>query len=63
MRYFSLAMSALYFALGILFLFTDVLQDRIPTYRIPLGLVLLTYGIGRAWIWKRKYAQEQSNNA
>ena len=55
MKYFSLAMSLLYIAVALLLLFTDAMSERIASFRVPLGLVLLAYGAMRGWIWWRKF--------
>ncbi len=60
MKYFALAMSALYVLIGCLFLFTDVLLEQIPDFRLPLGLLLAGYGVVRAFLWRRKYADQNA---
>ncbi|MBS1582247.1 MAG: hypothetical protein JST66_08625 [Bacteroidetes bacterium] len=57
MKYFALAMSAVYVLAGCAFLFTDALVQFIPRFRLPIGLVLVGYGILRFFLWRRKYAQ------
>jgi hypothetical protein len=54
MRGFALAMSAVYIAVGALLLFTDVALDLIPRFRPGLAVVLITYGVLRAWKVLRK---------
>jgi hypothetical protein len=56
MKYFGLAMSLLYVLAGCGFLFTDLLIDLIPLYRVPLGALLAGYGVIRMVLWWRKYA-------
>ena len=58
MKYFALVMSTLYVLAGCLFLFTDVLAEQIGTFRVPLGLMLVGYGVVRAYLWRRKYADQ-----
>lgn len=58
MKYFALVMSTLYVLAGCLFLFTDVLAEQISTFRVPLGLMLVGYGVVRAYLWRRKYADQ-----
>ena len=58
MKYFALSMSALYVLAGCLFLFTDMLAEHIRTFRAPLGLMLVAYGVVRAYMWRRKYADQ-----
>ena len=59
MRYFALVMSLVYILFGCLFLFTNFLQWQIPQYRVPLGIVLVCYGILRSYMWRRKNLQSQ----
>ncbi|HEX8515229.1 MAG TPA: hypothetical protein VF868_03445 [Bacteroidia bacterium] len=40
-------MVALYFALGLLFLFTDIAIDTFPENRRPIGIVFIIYGLFR----------------
>jgi hypothetical protein len=40
-------MVALYFALGLLFLFTDIASETFPANRQPIGIVFLIYGLFR----------------
>ncbi len=61
MKYFALAMSVLYVLAGCAFLFTDALMRLVPDYRLPIGLLLLGYGVVRAYLWRRKYADEANN--
>ena len=60
MKYFALVMSALYVLVGCLFLFTDVLLEQIRMFRLPLGLMLVAYGVVRAYLWRRKYADQSA---
>ncbi len=55
MKYFALVMSALYVLLGCLFVFTPVLGEQIRTFRLPIGLMMIAYGLVRAFLWRRKY--------
>ena len=57
MKYFALAMSALYVLVGCGFLFTNSLIAYMPRYRMPLGLLLVGYGIVRFYMWWKKNAQ------
>lgn len=54
MRWFALAMSAVYISVGMLLLFTDVALDLIPRFRPWLAAVLIAYGALRAWKALRK---------
>lgn len=58
MKWFALAMSALYIVAGCLLLFTSMLQ-MIQVYRAPIGGVLLAYGVIRGAMWYRKASEEQ----
>ena len=58
MKYFALSMSVLYVLVGCLFVFTDVLREHIRNFRMPLGLMLMAYGVVRAYMWRRKYADQ-----
>ena len=59
MKYFALAMSLVYVAAGAMILFTDFLYPQISRFRVPLGLVLVVYGVVRGIWWQRKQAQSQ----
>ncbi len=61
MKYFALSMSVLYVLAGGLFIFTDLLAEHIRTFRVPLGLMLMAYGVVRAYMWRRKYADQPEN--
>lgn len=53
--YFSLIMIALYFIIGLLFLFSDIVIDTFPAYREVIGGILLLYGVFRLYsIVKRR---------
>lgn len=60
MKYFSLAMSLFYLLVGCGFVFTDMLVHLIPTYRVPLGILLVGYGVVRFFLWRRKHANDGS---
>lgn len=57
MKYFALAMSAIYVAAGLALLLTDALIGLVPRFRLPLALLLMGYGIVRFVLWRKKYAQ------
>lgn len=63
MKYFALVMCAVYAAAGLALLFTNVVLDLIPRYRVPLGLLLVGYGILRAVLWWRKHGQQHRDAA
>jgi predicted permease len=54
LSWFSLAMSAFYAVMGLLFLTTNLLAEALPQYRAAIGAVLLGYGLLRGWMWYRK---------
>ncbi len=58
MKYFALVMCALYVLAGCVFLFTELLLEQVRVFRVPLGLLLVGYGAVRAYLWRRKYADE-----
>ncbi len=58
MKYLALVMSTLYVLVGCLFIFTDALAEHIRTFRLPLGVMLVAYGVVRAYLWRRKYADQ-----
>ena len=57
MKYFALAMSLIYVVAGAMLLFTNFMAMEITSYRVPLGLVLIGYGILRWFMWRKKQAQ------
>ena len=58
MKYVALVMSTLYVLAGCLFIFTDVLGEQITMFRLTLGLMLVAYGVVRAYHWRRKYTDQ-----
>jgi hypothetical protein len=58
MKYFALVMSSFYVLSGCVFLFTHFLEDIIPRFRVPIGLALMGYGVVRAYLWRRKFADQ-----
>ncbi|MBZ0204840.1 MAG: hypothetical protein K8H89_00845 [Flavobacteriales bacterium] len=59
MKYFALVMSVLYLMAGCLILFTNFMYPQISRFRVPLGVVLLGYGVVRGIMWQRKQAQSE----
>jgi hypothetical protein len=55
---FALLMSLFYLAMGVLFLFTNVLAEPLPHYRPAIGAAFLGYGALRLWMWFRKRKHE-----
>jgi hypothetical protein len=59
-RYYSnFAMVAIYIALGLLFLFTDIGIDSFPAYRKEIGWVMLIYAVIRVALSIRKFKREE----
>ncbi|MEO7080926.1 MAG: hypothetical protein ABIY71_05330 [Flavobacteriales bacterium] len=58
MKYFSLVMSLFYVLAGAMILFTN-LFPQISKFRIPLGLILVVYGIIRGIMWRTKQVQSE----
>lgn len=58
MKYFALVMSVVYLVLGAMILFTNILP-QINRFRIPLGIVLMIYGVIRGLMWRHKVAQSK----
>jgi hypothetical protein len=54
-------MVAVYLALGLLFLFTDIASDIFPANRKPIGIVFIFYGLFRALITIRKLKKLRSD--
>jgi len=61
MKYFAVTMSALYVLAGCAFLFTNALINYIPRYRLPLGLLLVGYGVLRFFMWRNKFSEQASD--
>ena len=60
MKYFAVAMSALYVLAGCAFVFSNALINYIPRYRIPLGLLLVGYGVIRFFMWRKRSSAQAS---
>ena len=59
MKYFALTMSVVYVLAGLMILFTNFLTPEITRFRIPLGLVLVAYGVVRGFMWRQKQAENE----
>jgi hypothetical protein len=57
MKYFALVMSLLYVVAGGLLVFTDRFAAGIVRFRLPLGLLLMGYGVLRWFMWRKKQAR------
>ncbi len=62
MKYFALVMSLAYTGLGALILFTNFMVLQISRFRVPLGVILLVYGVVRIAMWQRKQAQSRQES-
>lgn len=62
MKYFALVMSVLYLVVGAMVLFTGFLYPQITRFRVPLGIVLMAYGVVRAFMWRQKLAQSKTES-
>lgn len=59
LRYYpAFIMVAVYLALGLLFLFTDIAVDLFPFYRKQIGFVMVVYGAFRTFSTMRKIKLE-----
>lgn len=58
MKYFSILMAFIYIALGIVVL---VQQSFTITYKVPLGIVLIVYGLFRTYSTYQKYFHNREN--
>lgn len=59
MKYFALTMSVVYVLAGCMILFTNFLSQEISRFRLPLGLVLVAYGVIRGFMWRQKQARNE----
>lgn len=53
-HYFGFAMVAVYVALGLLFLFTDISIEIFPEYRAQVGITMILYAIYRTYTIYKK---------
>lgn len=58
MKYFSILMAFIYVVLGILLL---VQQSFTLKYKVPLGIVLIVYGLFRTYSTYQKYFHNREN--
>lgn len=59
MKYFAILMAFIYIVLGIFLL---VQQKFNLAYKIPLGIVLIAYGLFRAFSTYQKYSRNREND-
>ncbi|MCB0773750.1 MAG: hypothetical protein KDB93_10280 [Flavobacteriales bacterium] len=60
MKYFALLMSVLYLVVGTLLLVSPGFLPQVTRFRLPLGIILLAYGLVRGAMWRRKQAQSRN---
>jgi len=60
--YFGFLMVAVYLALGLLFLFTDIAIDTFPANRQPIGIIFIVYGVFRTITIILKLRKLRNNN-
>lgn len=58
MKYFAILMAFIYIVLGVLLL---VQQTFTLAYKIPLGIVLIAYGLFRVYTTYQKYFRGREN--
>ncbi len=61
-HYFGFFMVAVYLAIGLLFLLTDIAENLFPNYRKEIGLVMIAYSIYRGYMIYRKIVKGTSKN-
>lgn len=54
-------MVAVYLCIGLLFLFTDIAIDFFPSYRQPVGLIMIIYAGFRAFVGYKKMKADKDN--
>lgn len=52
-------MSVVYVLAGLMILFTTFLSPEITHFRVPLGIVLVVYGVVRGFMWRQKQARNE----
>lgn len=58
MKYFSILMAFIYVVLGVFLL---VQQTFTIKYKVPLGIVLIVYGLFRTYTTYQKYFRDREN--
>lgn len=59
MKWFALIMSAIYLVVGLLLLSDQTFFSQISRYRMPMGGLLVGYGVMRGFMWWRKSAESR----
>jgi hypothetical protein len=54
-------MVAVYLALGLLFLFTDIAIDKFPAFRKEIGIVMVVYAVIRTYSTVRKIKLQEND--
>ncbi len=60
--YFSFVMITVYLAIGLLFLFTDIVIRLFPENRTAIGVVFILYAVYRLYITIKKEKQRNELN-
>jgi len=56
--YWGFVILAFYLVVGFLFVFTDTWADLLPKSRFAIGIILILFGILRAYIGYRRYVSK-----
>lgn len=54
-------MVAVYLCIGLLFLFTDIAIDIFPSYRQPVGLIMIAYAGFRVFVGLKKMKADSNH--
>ena len=61
-RYYSnFVMIAVYLGLGLLFFFTNIAEETVPSYRKELGATMMIYAVVRTFLVIRKHKRDNGN--
>ena len=61
-RYYSnFVMIAVYLGLGLLFFFTNIAEEPVPSYRKELGATMMIYAVVRTFLVIRKHKRDNGN--
>lgn len=62
MKWFALVMSAIYLVVGALLLLDETFFAQITRFRLPMGLLLVAYGVIRGEMWRRKEVESRKRS-
>lgn len=62
MKWFALVMSVIYVVVGAMLLLDETFFSQITRFRMPLGVLLVVYGVVRAFMWRRKVAESSKGS-